>query len=204
MKVKSLFEHFYTDDTTYDSYASKYQAKTILSQVLYLLAYLFPGMAAYILVNIKAVHDYCSDLMHLEGYNYQYTMFVLFTFLLHIGLPLLILRKYEKLDWREVGEFLSLNRFSLKEIIFTAPIAFAFSVVLSLPYMMYLYEPVQSLINAIPAFQIPKHSIFASYEAFYGAPLAIMILMLVGNFVGEEIYFRGYLMKKTAFLGRYN
>jgi uncharacterized protein len=45
---------------------------------------------------------------------------------------------------------------------------------------------------------------FASYEAFYGAPAMVMILMLIGNFVGEEIYFRGYLMKKTAFFGRYN
>ena len=31
-----------------------------------------------------------------------------------------------------------------------------------------------------------------------------MAFLFIGNFLGEELYFRGYLMKKTAFLGRWN
>ena len=32
----------------------------------------------------------------------------------------------------------------------------------------------------------------------------MMGIFFVGNFLGEELYFRGYLMKKTAFLGGWN
>jgi uncharacterized protein len=192
------------ENITYDKYASKFQAKTPFSRGFYICAYLLPGVLAYILVNIEPVHRFFSGIPGLGGYNYQYYLFVTFTLSLHIALPVLLLRKHEKLEWKEVFEFLSLNRFSFKEILLVAPVAFTTSVVLSLPYMMTWYEPFQAWLNSVPGLQIPSHSIFASYKAFYGAPAILMVLMLIGNFVGEEIYFRGYLMKKTAFLGRYN
>ena len=30
------------------------------------------------------------------------------------------------------------------------------------------------------------------------------MFLFIGNFLGEELYFRGYLMKKSSFLGRAN
>lgn len=189
---------------TYDAYAEKYQAKTPIAKALYLFAYLLPGIIAYVLVNIERVHQFFTSVPGLQGYNFQYYMFVVFTLVWHMAFPVFMLRKYEKLEWRGVVEFLSLDKFSLKEILLVAPIAFALSVICSLPYMMTLYQPFQSWLSSVPGFEIPSHSIFASYEAFYGAPMMIMILMMIGNFVGEEVYFRGYLMKKTSFLGRYN
>lgn len=195
---------FSVENASYDKYAKEYQAKTPMSQAFYLVAYLLPGLVAYTLVNIEPVHQFFSAIPGLGGYNFQYYLFVIFTLCWHIGLPIFMLRKYEKLNWGEVLEFLSLSRFSVKEILAVAPLAFIMSVVLSLPYMVTLYEPFQTWLASVPGFQIPHHSIFASYEAFYGAPIFVMIFMLIGNFVGEEIYFRGYLMKKTAFLGRFN
>lgn len=192
------------NNPTYDTYAEKYQAKTPVSRALYLFAYLLPGIVAYILVNIEPVHHFLSGLFGFTGYHFQYYMFVVFTIGWHMVFPVFMLRRHEKLSWVRVFEFLSLNRFSFKEILLVAPIAFAMSVLLSLPYMVTLYEPFQAWLNSVPGLRIPSHSIFASYEAFYGAPVIIMVFMLIGNFVGEEIYFRGYLMKKTAFLGRYN
>lgn len=192
------------DNHTYNEYAKKCQAKTPISKGLYIFAYLLPGIVAYILVNIEPVHRFISGSLGLKGYDFQYYMFVIFTLLWHMAFPVYMLRKHEKLKWKQVIEFLSLDKFSFKEILLVAPIAFASSVILSLPYMKTLYEPFQKWLNSVPVLRIPSYSIFASYEAFYGAPLAIMILMLIGNFIGEEIYFRGYLMKKTAFLGRYN
>jgi uncharacterized protein len=85
-----------------------------------------------------------------------------------------------------------------------APLAFAASVIFSLPWMLTAYTPLQGWLGSQPVFAIPAHSMFASAEAFYGASSVLLGLMLIGNFVGEEIYFRGYLMKKTAFLGRAN
>lgn len=201
-KVKHLFKA--VENPTYDKYADKYQAKTSLSKAFYLFAYLLPGIFAYLLVNIKPAHDFLSDVFGLDSYNYQYYLFVIFTFGWHIALPVFMLRKHNKLSWSEVVEFLGLNHFSFREALFIAPIAFSISVLFSLPYMMTIYEPFQNWLNSITGLQIPSHSIFASYEAFYGAPMILMVLMLIGNFVGEEIYFRGYLMKKTAFLGRFN
>lgn len=201
---ESISRFISVDNPTYEAYAEKYQARTLLGKALYIFAYLLPGIVAYLIVNIEPVHRFLSSSLGLEGYNFQYYMFVVFTLLWHMVLPIFMLRKYEKLKWKQVFEFLSLHQFSFKEILFVAPIAFALSVVLSLPYMMTLYEPFQKWLSSVPGLQIPSYSIFASYEAFYGAPAIVMILMLIGNFVGEEIYFRGYLMKKTAFLGRYN
>lgn len=191
-------------DATYSWYSERYQAMTPSGRIFYILAYLIPGVVAYILVNIEPVHSAMSSALGLSGYDFQYYMFVAFTLSWHLAFPVLMLRWHEKLKWIEVVRFLSLNRFSLKEVLVVAPIAFALSVVLSLPYMMTLYEPFQVWLSSVPLFQIPSHSIFASYEAFYGAPATLMALMLIGNFVGEEVYFRGYLMRKTAFLGRFN
>jgi hypothetical protein len=192
------------DDPLYDRYELKYQAQTLQSKAFYIFAYFLPGIIALLLINVKPVHEFLSNLFGFEGYNFQYYTFVIFTLGWHLAFPILMLRHNEKLKWKEVWEFLSLNRFSFKEIFIVAPIAFAMSVIFSLPYMMSLYEPFQNWINSVPELQIPAHSIFASYEAFYGAPALLMGLMLIGNFVGEEVYFRGYLMKKTAFLGKYN
>ncbi len=203
--LKVLQGNFITvHDSTYDEYIQKFQAKTTIAWTFYICAYLIPGVAAYVLVNIEPVHRFLSEALGFTGYNFQYFMFIVFTLGWHLAFPIFMLRRHEKLKWKEIFEFLSLNRFSYKEIFIVAPIAFALSVILSLPYMMTLYQPVQAWLNSVPYFKIPPHSIFASYDAFYGAPVAVMVLMLIGNFVGEEIYFRGYLMKKTAFLGRFN
>ena len=199
----SLKSFISADDPVYDSYSKEFQAKTTVSKIAYLVAYLLPGVVAYVLVNIKPVHDFLSGIFGLSGYDYQYYLFVIFTLGWHVAFPVFMLRRHEKLQWSGVFEFLSLHRFSFKEVFVIAPVAFALSVLLSLPYMMTLYEPFQAWLTS-HGFDIPSHSIFASYEAFYGAPAALMALMLIGNFVGEEIYFRGYLMKKTAFLGRFN
>ncbi|TAJ50372.1 MAG: CPBP family intramembrane metalloprotease [Chitinophagaceae bacterium] len=192
------------NDPGFQHTEEKYQASTPASKAFYLIAYLLPGIIAYLLINIQPVYDFFVRISGLEGYHFQYYTFVIFTLFWHMLFPVFMLRKYEKLSWKEVFAFLSLDRFSFKEILFIAPLAFGISVIVSLPYMLTLYTPFQQWLSSIPLFQIPSYSIFASYEAFYGAPAIILVLMMIGNFVGEEIYFRGYLMKKTAFLGRYN
>ena len=202
--MKITTDHIQIQDRTYDKYSKNFQAKTLASRSFYIVAYLLPGLLAYVIVNIKFVHDHLASLFGFEGFDFQYFVFIVFTLGWHIAFPIIMLRNREKLSWREVFEFLSLNRFSVKETLIVAPIAFVLSVILSLPYMMFLYEPFQEWLNSFPEFQIPLHSIFGSYEAFYGAPGIVLGLMLVGNFFGEELYFRGYLMKKSAFLGKYN
>jgi len=202
--ISNFIGHILVKDDKYDKYEEQYQAQTMGEKFFYLFAYLLPGILAYILLNIKTVYDFLINIFGIDGYDFQYAMFLVFTFGWHIVFPLLMLRKKEKLTWQQIREYLSLDRFSLKEVFWVAPVAFLMSVLLSLPYMLYVYGPFQDWLNSIPFLRIPEYSIFASYEAFYGASTLILGLMLIGNFVGEEIYFRGYLMKKTAFLGKYN
>ncbi|WP_276392196.1 CPBP family intramembrane glutamic endopeptidase [Eudoraea chungangensis] len=204
LTYNKLLRLFNKENAVYNHYEKAGKVKSTFKKSCYLVSYLLPGIAAYILINLEFVYNGLTAFFGLNGYDFQYYTFVIFTLGWHIAFPVLMLRKNDGLEWKEIPKFLSLDRFSLKEILVAAPVAFALSVLLSLPYMVMVYIPFQSWLNSITIFQIPTYSIFASYEAFYGAPVFILIMMMVGNFIGEEIYFRGYLMKKTSFLGKYN
>ena len=66
--------------------------------------------------------------------------------------------------------------------------------------MAYVYPWLKELVESIPALRIPDYSIFGG--RLYSFPTVQLLPLLVGNFLGEELYFRGYLMKKVGFLGR--
>jgi len=192
------------EDPVWTHWCEHGQARTTLSRAGYLAAYLLPGLFAYALINIEPIFRAGVNLSGVDPLLYQYVLFVLFTWIWHIALPLVMLRWRDGLTWPEVAEFLALHRFRLREPLLIAPLAFIASVVFSLPWMLTAYTPFQAWLDSLPALAIPAHSMFASAEAFYGASTFLLVLMLIGNFIGEEVYFRGYLMKKTAFLGRAN
>ena len=173
-------------------------------RIFYLASYLIPGIIAYCLVNLEPVLSLGARLFGTTGDMYQYCLFVIFTFGWHIIYPIVMLRFVDGLQWHQIPRYLRLDKFSLKEVCLVAPLAFLVFTLLATPYMLYVYEPVRFWLETIPVFQIPEHSIFGSYERFYGAPMYLMSLMMIGNFVGEEVYFRGYLMRKTEFLGVHN
>jgi membrane protease YdiL (CAAX protease family) len=202
--LSRLYSHVVCDDPAWNHWCERGQARTFASRAACLLAYLLPGVLAYGLINVEPVFRAGVALTGADPLEYQYVLFVAFTWLWHIVLPVGLLRWRDGLAWREVGEFLGLHRFRLREPLLYAPLAFAASVLLSLPWMLTAYTPLQAWLGAQPALAIPAHSMFASAAAFYGASPLLLALMLIGNFVGEEVYFRGYLMKKTAFLGRAN
>ena len=179
-------------------------ATPLASKCFYLASYLIPGIAAYCLVNIEAVMVACAQFTGLSPDMYQYCLFVLFTFGWHIIYPILMLRYVDGLNWVETLQYLRLDRFDIKEVSLVAPLAFLVFCIVASPYMLFFYEDIRLWLESYEIFQIPPHSIFGSYERFYGAPAILLALMMIGNFVGEEIYFRGYLMHKTEFLGGHN
>jgi uncharacterized protein len=94
-------------------------------------------------------------------------------------------------DWR--GLFLVL------------PIYFVLFVLVSLPYQKFVAPVIEDWTKSVPLFRIPADSIFQDTpEAMYSFPPIALLFLGLGNFVGEELYFRGYLMKKSAFLGQVN
>jgi hypothetical protein len=75
----------------------------------------------------------------------------------------------------------------------------------SLPYIKFIWTPLQSWLQTVPLLRMPRYSIYRDVEVLYSSmPFIALLLGFIGNYVGEEIYFHGYLMKKTAFLGSLN
>lgn len=204
-KIYTALKRFFVrNDAEYDYYTENYQAKTVAQKFFYLFMYFIPGILAYVLINQKPVFDWMLQQTGLNGSQYQYVLFISVTFGIHIILPFLVLMYLDKLSFKETFAFLSLSKFDWKGVFVIAPIFLFAFVLLSYPYFIFIARPLRHLIDLVPAFAIPEHSIFTSYEKMFGFSAIQIFFMLVGNHVGEELYFRGYLLKKTAFLGNFN
>lgn len=200
-KIKSFFIR---KDADYSHYSEQYQAQSLFARFFYLLMYLLPGIAGYLLINNIEIYETMISITGLSSEMYQYVIIILVTFGWHILLPLLSLKFVDKLAWGEIWKFLNLNRFDWKGMLLIMPIVLLATFFISIPYMKFLGTPFEGWLNSIPIFRVPDHSIFCCYEKIYGYPAIMLLFLFIGNFLGEELYYRGYLMKKTAFLGKWN
>ena len=198
-----LRRFFVRDDPVYDSYASIYQAKSTAAKIIYLSLYLLPGLLAYLLLNVGPVFSIQLRVTGLSPKYLQLAWLLIITFGWHMFAPVLFLRYADKLTPRQIVEFLGLNRVDWRGLLLVLPIYCACFALVSVFYMTFVSNPLQHWLMSVPAFRIPSYSIFRSTEIYSFPPFALLFLF-VGNFFGEELYFRAYLMKKTAFLGRAN
>lgn len=173
-------------------------------KIFYLAMYFIPGVLVFVFINQKNIFDWMIEHTGLSGATYQYAVFIAVTFGFHIFVPVMVLMFADKLSFRETLAFLSLNKFDWKGVFLIAPIFLIALVFFSYPYMEIVARPFRHLIDQYPALAIPEHSIFTSYEKMFGYSAWQIFLMLVGNHLGEELYYRGYLLKKTTFLGNLN
>jgi len=119
--------------------------------------------------------------------------------------PFLALKYVDKLSLSEILAFLGLNRIDRRGLFLVLPVYFVLFALVSLPYFKFVAPVIEGWIKSVPIFRIPGYSIFQETpEAMYGFPAIALLFLAIGNFFGEEIYFRGYLMKKSAFLGTLN
>lgn len=82
-----------------------------------------------------------------------------------------------------------------------APLLIVLTTTFGGPYLVLGYDAVRAWLDARWLLHMPEwHILYYGYFNFPPLPLA---LVLVGNFVGEEVYFRGYLLKRLGFLGPY-
>ncbi len=196
-----LRRFFVREDALYEQYASSYQAKSTEAKVIYLLLYLLPGIFAFAFLNIEPVFRTFLRLTGLSAKNLQFAAFLVVTYGWHILLPFVILKTADRLALRQSLEFLGLNRVDWRGLLLVLPVYYAAFALVSAPYITFIGNPLTRWLATIPAFRIPNYSMFAT---FYSFPPLALALIFVGNFLGEELYFRGYLMKKTAFLGNSN
>lgn len=193
---------FISTDKEYEYYAENYKATSIVSKVFYLCMFFIPGIVAYLAINVKSNFDFLCNVLGVSGHLLQFIIFILITFGLHIFLPVFLLMKVDKLNYRQVFSFLSLKRFDLKGFLI-AIILLLIVAIITEPYLILFGRPLSTWIHSNPVMLIPSHSIFNSYEAMFSFSTLQIVMILIGNHLGEELYYRGYLMKKTAFLGKY-
>ena len=196
---------FVKEDAVYDSCSAKYQAKTPIGKMVYLSLYLLPGILVFIVVNIGPLFRWEMAVTGWSARYVQYAWVLIITFGWHMFVPFVVLRYADKLPLRESCAFLGLNRVDWRGLLTVLPVFMAGFAVISLPYVKYVAPVIEEWTKTITLFWIPSYSIFQDTpENIYSFPPIALLFLGIGNFLGEELYFRGYLMKKSAFLGRAN
>lgn len=195
--------NFSRDEETYRAMEVRLDSVSTGQRLNTLLMYFWPGILVYLLVNVEPVWTRLLGLSGLDPKSLQYLLFVVFTFGWHLGVPLAVLRTKHGMSWREVVGALSLQRPRIGDLLVFLPLVTLGFTLISVPYMKYLFPPLVDAIASIPGLSIPEWSLFKD-SGIYDFPWPLLVIMLVGNFVGEEVYFRGYLMKKSTFLGAWN
>src|SRR5262249_18482732 len=196
---------FVRQDAVYDHYSSAYQAKTPLAKILYLCLYLLPGIVVFIVVNIGPLFRWEMAVTGWSARCVRYAWGLIITFGWHIFMPFVVLRYLDKLTLRESCVLLGLNRVDWRGMLSVLPVFMVGLSVISLPYVKYVSPVIEDWTKTIPLFRIPSYSIFQDTpENIYSFPPIALVFLGIGNFLGEELYFRGYLMKKSAFLGEAN
>ena len=198
----SLRRFFVREDPIYEHYNSTYSAKGPAARAIYLSLYLLPGVVGYLLVNVGPIFELQLRLTGFSSRTLQFSWFLVIAFGWHIFAPFLMLRYTDKLSLPQISAFLGLNRVDWRGVFVVLPVYCAGFAVISAVYMTFVWNPLEHLLTSVPAFRIPSYSIFASN--FYNVPPLLLFFLFIGNFFGEELYFRAYLMKKSAFLGRAN
>jgi len=197
-----LRRFFVREDAEYDGFVARYQARTLAAKVFYLFMHLLPGLLAYGLINIRPVHAAALRVTRLSDVMFQGTCLVGVVFVWHAVVPFMVLRWADKLTFRESLAFLGLRKFDSRGFFLVLPVFFVAFTALSLPYMKYVFPALTDWIASIRLLNPPEYSIFRDPSNVYSLlPAWFVGLGLVGNFLCEEIYFHGYLMKKVGFLG---
>lgn len=190
------------DDPEYRAFVDQYQARTVGAKAFYLFMHLLPGMLVYLLINVPPVYQFALRTTGLSDAMLQGCSLLAMAFLWHLAVPLLALRWVDKLSFRESLAFLSLRRFDTNGFFVVMPVVFVVGTLCMVPYFKYLFTPLWGFFATIPGLNPPVHSIFRDPTVFYGLfPAWFLAIGFVGNFLCEELYFRGYLMKKIGFLG---
>jgi uncharacterized protein len=205
VRAGSFKAFFVREDPIYDKWAKVGQPKSAFGRAAYLALYLLPGLIAAVVINVRQVFIVELRVTHLSPRYLQFGWLLIITLGWHLLSPFVFLRLLDRLTVRESLSFLGIDRIDLKGLFLVLPIFCCGFALVSVPYMQFVWAPLRDLCQAVPLFHIPRWSIFGGDpDGLYAFPPIALSLLFFGNFVGEELYYRGYLMKKTSFLGRAN
>lgn len=187
---------FNLPDPEYVSFLRKYEAKGAKKIAFYLVMGLIPGLLAYVFLFYLR-----EPIMAWTGLSNTYTQYLILATMSigwHMFVPFLMLRYADKLSFKQSLVYLGFTRLDLKGLLIVVPIITILFTLLSLPYLKYLYLPQFDFLNAIPGLTMGEWHIY--YQGYYDFPWPLLLIGVIGNFIGEEIYFRGYLLRKVGSL----
>ncbi len=196
---------FVREDPTYDRWEALCQPTTTFGKCAYLALYFIPGFLAALVINVPPIFSAELRLTQLSPRYLQFGWLLVITLGWHLLSPFFFLQFADGLTFRESFSFLGLNRIDLRGLFVVLPVFCCGFALVSVPYMQFVWNPLSKLLQAVPLFHVPRWSIFGGDPAgLYAFPPYALAFLFIGNFVGEELYYRGYLMKKSSFLGPAN
>ncbi len=205
MNISALKRFVTREDKEYDDFCDKYQAKTTTMKWFYIFMSLAPGIVAFILINVFSVYSAALEATGWSSMFYQGLLMFFVTYVWHMVFPMIMLRYMDGLGFKESLRFLGLHKFDTKGFFVVMPVIFVIFSFMMLPYYTEIAMPLREYVRSLDFWAMPEYSIFlGGPNGLYNFPGYLLFFLLIGNFFGEEIYYRGYLMKKTAFLGNWN
>lgn len=185
-------------DADYDRWVSRCSARTSRERWGVVGLHLLPGVAAGLIIRslVPAVHD-------ATGIGHHWLQLVVLG-AMALGWQLLMPFVWLRRDGLTFRESLACLGFTVGDpmgLLIVAPILVIATTVCGAAYLMYGYEPVRLWLDAQPLLHMPEWHIL--YYGYFNFPAVALAVVLVGNFAGEEVYFRGYLLKRLGFLGAY-
>lgn len=193
------------DDPTYDKWEVECQPTTTLGKCAYIALYFLPGLVAAVVINVPSIFSAELRLTRLSPRYLQFDWLLVITLGWHLLSPFFFLRVADGLTFRDSLSYLGLDRADLRGLFVVLPVFCCGFALVSVPYMQFVWNPLNAFLQTVPLFHVPRWSIFGGDPAgLYAFPLYALALLFLGNFVGEEVYYRGYLMKKSSFLGPAN
>ncbi|MCY9532146.1 CPBP family intramembrane metalloprotease [Paenibacillus alvei] len=191
-----LKNFFNLQDPDYVDFLRKYEAKGKKQITFYLMLALIPGVLTYILIYF--FREPFMELTGLSSHNTQFFILAIMASVWHVFFPFAMLRYADKLSFKESLRYLGFTRLDLKGLIIVFPVIVILFTLISLPYMRFIFPPLHEYLNSLPYFHMGEWHIWQ--QGYYDFPWYLLMIGVFGNFVGEEIYFRGYLLRKVGSL----
>jgi len=171
------------------------------------IIYFIPGTVYFIFNTIFA-----RKIAEMLGSDLWVTQIYIVSFLL-CGLMLLItwlyLKVVEGLSFKGMVNELGLNRFSWKNMLLAVLMTIPFLIFYKLVWTPIVWKPGFHFLDSISVFHIPEWNWqkigipYAAETLSKSVFLPAIITMIIANHLGEEIFFRGFLFKRTEpFFGK--
>ncbi|WP_187355317.1 CPBP family intramembrane glutamic endopeptidase [Paenibacillus tengchongensis] len=192
--TRKLAAYFVRSDPEYDKFLREHEAQSRISILFYLGCAILPGFLAYLL--IYPLRPWLMELTGLSSHDVQFLVLAVMASGWHILFPLFMLKFVDKLTWKQTLTYLGFRRADSKGLLLVLPIITVMFTLLSLPYMKWIFPPLSAFLDSIPALHMGEWHIY--HQGYYDFPWPLLVIGLIGNFIGEEMYFRGFLLKKIG------